>query len=158
MDVVNDQTGAVIPGATVTITDPKTKDFSNCPKRQWRRIPIQQSTRRHLRHNRPAAADSNFSTLTLSDVRVKLNEVTDVPTVLQPGEATASVTVSAGGAELVDTTSLNLRKISTRDRSWIWPKPGGRRHLQSRADFSKRCQQRRCWSRHRRFSRRSTTT
>jgi hypothetical protein len=33
---------------------------------------------------------------------VKLNEAeTDVPTVLQLGEATASVTVSAGGAELV---------------------------------------------------------
>ncbi len=43
-------------------------------------------------------------------MRVKLNEVTDVPTVLQPGETTASVTVSAGGAELVDTTSLNLAK------------------------------------------------
>jgi hypothetical protein len=43
-------------------------------------------------------------------VRVQLNQVTDVPTILQPGETTASVTVSAGGAELVDSTSLNLSK------------------------------------------------
>ena len=45
--------------------------------------------------------DSNFSTLTINDVLVKLNEVTDVPAVMQPGEATASVSVLAGGAELV---------------------------------------------------------
>ena len=108
--IVKDQTGAVIPGATVTITDPNTKTSQT----------IQSGSGGEYQFNNLLAAiyvitvqsppDSNFSTLTISDVRVKINEVTDVPTVMQPGEATASVTVSAGGAELVDTTSLNLSK------------------------------------------------
>ncbi len=33
--IVKDQTGAVIPGATVTITDPNTKDIANNSERQW---------------------------------------------------------------------------------------------------------------------------
>ena len=108
--VVTDQAGAVVPNATVTITDPKTKNSQTA----------QSGSQGDYQFNNLLAGtyvitvqpppDSNFSTLTLNDVRVKLNEVTDVPTVLQAGAATASVTVSAGGAELVDTTSLNLAK------------------------------------------------
>jgi hypothetical protein len=107
---VTDQAGAVVPGATVTITDPKTKtsqtaETGNTGQYQFNNLPVGT----YVITVQPPA-DSNFSTLTLNDVRVKLNEVTDVPTVMQPGEATASVTVSAGGAELVDSTSLNLAK------------------------------------------------
>ena len=108
--VVTDQAGAIVPNATVTITDPKTKNTQTA----------QSGSQGEYQFNNLLAGtyvitvqpppDSNFSTLTLNDVRVKLNEVTDVPTVLQVGAATASVTVSAGGAELVDTTSLNLAK------------------------------------------------
>ncbi|HET6976388.1 MAG TPA: carboxypeptidase regulatory-like domain-containing protein [Pyrinomonadaceae bacterium] len=107
---VTDQTGAVVPGATVTITDPKTKtsqtaESGNAGEYQFNNLPVGT----YVITVQPPSS-SNFSTLTLNDVRVKLNEITDVPTVLQPGEATASVTVSAGGAELVDSTSLNLAK------------------------------------------------
>jgi Carboxypeptidase regulatory-like domain len=107
---VTDQAGAVVPGATVTITDPKTKtsqtaQSGNTGQYQFNNLPVGN----YVITVQPPA-DSNFSTLTLNDVRVKLNEITDVPTVLQPGETTASVTVSAGGAELVDSTSLNLAK------------------------------------------------
>ena len=108
--VVKDQTGAVIPGATVTITDPNTKTSQTAQSGsggEYQFNNLQVGT--YVITIQPPS-DSNFSTLTLNDVRVKLNEVTDVPTVMQPGEATASVTVSAGGAELVDTTSLNLAK------------------------------------------------
>ncbi len=108
--VVKDQAGAVIPGATVTITDPNTKasqsaESGSAGEYQFNNLLVGT----YVITVQPPA-DSNFSTLTLNDVRVKLNEVTDVPAVLQPGEATASVTVSAGGAELVDTTTLNLAK------------------------------------------------
>src|SRR5262245_21443385 len=106
--VVKDQTGAVIPGANVTITDPNTKTSQTAQSGgggEYQFNNLQVGT--YVITVQPPA-DSNFSTLTINDVRVKLNEVTDVPTVMQPGEATASVTVSAGGAELVDSTSLNL--------------------------------------------------
>jgi len=107
---VKDQTGAVIPGATVTITDPNTKISQTAQsgsqgEYQFNKLLVGTYT---ITVEPPSG--SNFSKLTLSDVRVKLNEVTDVPTVLHPGETTASVTVSAGGAELVDTTTLNLSK------------------------------------------------
>jgi type 1 fimbria pilin len=107
---VTDQTGAVVPGAIVTITDPKTKTSQTAQsgsggEYQFNNLPVGT----YVVTVQPPS-NSNFSTLTLNDVRVKLNEGTDVPTVLQPGEATASVTVSAGGAELVDSTSLNLAK------------------------------------------------
>ena len=107
---VTDQTGAVVPSAIVTITDPKTRtsqtaETGNTGEYQFNNLPVGT----YVITVQPPA-NSNFSTLTLNDVRVKLNEITDVPTVLQPGETTASVTVSAGGAELVDSTSLNLAK------------------------------------------------
>lgn len=108
--VVRDQTGAVIPGATVTLTNPNTKTSQSAESGSTGEYQFNNLLVGTYVITVQPPADSNFSTLTLNDVRVKLNEVTDVPTVLQPGEATASVTVSAGGAELVDTTTLNLAK------------------------------------------------
>lgn len=93
-----------------------------------RQLPSQIRTQRHRRLRKAEAeantssticwlartvqppSGSNFSTLTVNDVRVKLNEVADVTNVLQPSETTASVTVSAGGVESVDTTTINLAK------------------------------------------------
>jgi Carboxypeptidase regulatory-like domain len=108
--VVRDQAGAVIPGATVTITDPNTKTSQSAQSGSAGEYQFNNLLVGTYVITVQPPADENFSTLTLNDVRVKLNEVTDVPTVMQPGEATASVTVSAGGAELVDTTTLNLAK------------------------------------------------
>ena len=93
--VVTDQAGAVVPDATITITDPKTKlsqtaQSSSSGEYQFNNLLVGTYV-----INVQPPADSNFSALTLNDVRVKLNEVTDVPTVLHPGETTASVTVSA---------------------------------------------------------------
>src|SRR5258707_9134705 len=111
--VVKDQSGAVIPGAAVTITDPNTKtsqtiETGNSGEYQFNNL----LTGTYTITVQPPSG-SNFSTLTTNDVRVRLNDITDVTNVLQPGEATASVTVSAGGAELVDTTSINLSKDFT---------------------------------------------
>src|ERR1700752_1166061 len=108
--VVTDQTGAVIPGASVTITDPRTKTSQSVESGNGGEYQFNNLLVGTYEMTVAPPAGSNFSTLTLKDVRVKLNEVSDVTTVLQPGEATASVTVSAGGAELVDTTTLNLSK------------------------------------------------
>jgi len=100
----------VVPGATVTITDPKTTTSQSAQSGAGGEYQFNNLAAGVYTIKVQAAAGSNFSALTLNDVRVKLNEVTDVPTVLQPGEAEASVTVSAGGAELVDTSTINLSK------------------------------------------------
>ena len=108
--VVTDQTGAVVPGASVTITDPNTKTSQTAVSGNGGEYQFNNLMAGTYTMTVQPPSGSNFSTLTINDVRVKLNEVTDMTTVLQPGEAVASVTVSAGGAELVDTTSLNLSK------------------------------------------------
>jgi len=108
--VVKDQTGAVIPNATITLTDPKTKTSQTAQSGSAGDYQFNNLQVGTYQITVQPPADSNFATLTLNDVRVKLNEVTDVPAVMQPGETTASVTVSAAGAELVDATSLNLAK------------------------------------------------
>ena len=108
--VVKDPAGAVIPGATIKITDPKTTTSQTTESGSGGEYQFNNLQVGTYVITITPPADSNFSALTLSDVRVKLNEITDVPAVMQPGEPTASVTVSAGGAELVDPTSLNLAK------------------------------------------------
>ena len=108
--VVKDQTGAVIPGATVTITDPNTKGSQAAQSGSVGEFQFSNLLVGTYTITVQPPSGSNFSTLTVNDVRVRLNDLTDVPIVLQPGEATASVTVSAGGAELVDSTTLNLSK------------------------------------------------
>jgi hypothetical protein len=52
----------------------------------------------------------SFKKLTLNDVRVNLNQTTDVPVALQVGVQTETVEISAEGAELVQTTTTNLSK------------------------------------------------
>ncbi|HKE57800.1 MAG TPA: carboxypeptidase regulatory-like domain-containing protein, partial [Pyrinomonadaceae bacterium] len=112
---VKDQSGAVVPNATVTITDPNTKNSQTAQSGgggefQFNNLLVGTYT---ITVQTPSGA--NFSALTMNDVRVQLNQVTDVTAVLQPAEASASVTVSAGGVELVDTTSINLaRDFSSR--------------------------------------------
>ncbi len=108
--VVADQSGAVIPGATVTITDPSTKTSQTAQSGSGGQFQFNNLLAGTYTITVQPPSGSNFSTLTVNDVLVKLNDITDVSAVLQPGETTASVTVSAGGAELVDTTTLNLSK------------------------------------------------
>src|SRR5581483_4909641 len=53
---------------------------------------------------------TNFKTLNLSNVRVVLNQTTDVPTNLVVGGAGETIEISAAGAELVQTTTTDLSK------------------------------------------------
>ena len=108
--VVKDQTGGVVPNARVTITESKTKNAQT----------FQTGSGGEFQFNNLLVGDysvaveppesSNFGKLIINDVRVQLNQVTDLTAVVQPAEQQAAVTVSAGGVELVDTTSINLSK------------------------------------------------
>ncbi len=105
--IVADQTGAVVPGARVTITSVATNtsqstQTSDGGEYQFNNLQVGEYTLK--------VEGTNFKTLTLSDVQVELNQTTDVPTQLQVGLAGEVVEVSAGGAELVDTTTTNLSK------------------------------------------------
>ena len=53
---------------------------------------------------------TSFKTLTLSDVKVQLNKINDLSAQLTIGAIGETVTVTSGGAELVDTTTANLSK------------------------------------------------
>ena len=113
--VVTDQSGAVVPNATVTIMASNTKTSQTAQSGSGGEYQFNNLAVGPYTVTVQPPSGSNFGTLTLSDVRVQLNQVTDVQAVLQPSEAQASVTVSASGAELVDSTTINLsRDFSSR--------------------------------------------
>ncbi len=105
--VVKDPTGAIIPNAKVTITDKKTSNT----------FTSQSSADGEFRFGNLLIGEyqiniesASFKKLTLNDVRVVLNQTTDVTATLQVGIQSESVEVSAEGAELVQTTTTNLSK------------------------------------------------
>jgi hypothetical protein len=106
--VVTDQNSAVVSGAQVTLTRKSTGgtqtsqtnssgqfEFSNLQPGEDYNVSVEAQ---------------NFKNLSLTDVKVSVNQTTDLPVQLVPGLVTESVTVTAGGVELVDTTSANLSK------------------------------------------------
>jgi hypothetical protein len=105
--VVKDPNGAVVEGATVTITDPAKKTTTTATTSSSGEFQFSNLLPGTYSLKIEAA---NFSPLNLDDVRVQLNQTTDLPIELQVGGATATVNVSAGGAELVDSTTMNLSK------------------------------------------------
>src|ERR1041384_5203290 len=103
--IVTDPNGAVVPNAKVTITQKSTNvssttqttgageyEFKNLLPGNDYSITIEAQ---------------GFKTTTLSDVNVQLNQTTDLPAQLQIGTVGETVEVTAGGAELVDTTTQN---------------------------------------------------
>jgi len=105
---VTDQNGAVVSGAKVTLTRKSTGgtqttettssgqfEFTNLLPAEDYSVSVEAQ---------------NFKSVSLTDVRVSVNQNTDLPVQLSPGQLTETVTVTAGGAELVDTTSSNLSK------------------------------------------------
>jgi hypothetical protein len=106
--LVTDQTGAVVTGANVTLTRKATNisvtqqtsgsgtfEFTN----------IQPGTDYTVK-----VEAANFKATELTDVSVTLTQATDLPVQLAPGAVTETVTVTAGGTELVDTTTSNISK------------------------------------------------
>jgi hypothetical protein len=106
--VVTDQNGAIVPGAKVTLTKKSTNtsttqqtsgsggfEFTNLPPGSDYAVTVEAA---------------NFKLLELTDVSVNLNQATDLPAQLSPGAVSETVTVTAGGTELVDTTTTTLSK------------------------------------------------
>lgn len=105
--VVKDPNGAVVPGARIAITNKATN----------RSQTTQTSGEGEYDFSSLAPGDysitieaPSFKTLALSDVRVELNQTTDVSAQLEVGIQTETIEISAAGAELVDTTSTTLSK------------------------------------------------
>ncbi len=106
--VVSDPNGAVVPGAKVTITRKSTSES---------RTTTSSDSGNFQFDNLQPGADylitveaANFKKAEVSDVAVQLGKAADVPVLLQTGQLTETVTVSAGGAELVNTTNADLSK------------------------------------------------
>jgi hypothetical protein len=105
--IILDQSGAVVPGAKVTIKHKSTNVEST----------VQSSGRGEYQFNDLIPGEytlkvekGSFRSVSLDNVRVELNQTTDISTQLQVGVATEVVQVSGGGLELVDTTTSNLSK------------------------------------------------
>ena len=105
--IVQDATGAVLSGAKVTITNKQTNVSAT----------TQSSGQGEYRFNdllpgeyTLTVENQGFKKLTLNDVRVELNQTTDVPAQVQIGATNEVVEISAGGTELVDTTTTTLSK------------------------------------------------
>ena len=106
--VVTDPNGAVVVGAKVTLgqkstNTPRTAQTSDSGQFEFNNIPVGDDYT-------ILVEAANFKSLTLTDVKVQLNQITDLPAQLTVGAVGESVTVTAGGAELVDTTTNNLSK------------------------------------------------
>lgn len=105
--VVRDTTGAVIPNAKVTILEKTTNkstttNGADSGDFEFKNLPVGDY--------KMTVEAKDFKTLTVDDVRVQLNQTTDIPVGLSPGLATETVDISAGGAELIDSTTTNLAK------------------------------------------------
>ncbi|HKE58371.1 MAG TPA: carboxypeptidase-like regulatory domain-containing protein, partial [Pyrinomonadaceae bacterium] len=106
--VVTDQNGAVITGANITLTRKSTGNTQTTQTNNSGQFEFS---------NLLPAADynlsieaQNFKNMALTDIRVSVNQATDLPVQLSPGQVSEVVTVTAGGVELVNTTSANLSK------------------------------------------------
>jgi outer membrane receptor protein involved in Fe transport len=106
--VVTDATGAVVPNAKVTLSRKTTGgsqtaqtsssgqfEFSNLQPGDDYTVSVEAA---------------NFKILSLTEVRVSVNQTTDLPAQLEAGAVSETVTVTAGGTELVETTTANLSK------------------------------------------------
>lgn len=106
--VVTDQNGAIVPGAKVTLTKKATNTSST---QQTSDSGNFEFTNLLTGNDYTITIEApSFKTLTLTDVNVSLNQATDLPVQLVAGAVTETVTVTAGGTELVDTTTANLSK------------------------------------------------
>lgn len=105
--VVNDVNGAVVPNAKVTITKKSTNESKTT---QTTGSGTFEFTNLLVGDYTVTVEAPNFKSLTLNDVHVQLGQATDLTAALQPGAISESVTITAGGTELVDTSTANLSK------------------------------------------------
>ncbi|MDQ2936483.1 MAG: carboxypeptidase-like regulatory domain-containing protein [Acidobacteriota bacterium] len=106
--VVTDQNGAIVPGAKVTLTKKSTNTSST---QQTSGSGAFEFTNLQPGDDYTVKIEAeNFKAAELTDVRVSLGQATDLPAQLAPGSVSETVTVTAGGTELVDTTTTTLSK------------------------------------------------
>jgi hypothetical protein len=105
--VVTDPNGAVVPGAKVTITRKSTSEAKETTTSDSGNFQFDQLQPGDYTITVEAA---NFKKAEINDVTVQLGQAADHPVQLQTGQVTETVTVSAGGAELVNTTNSDLSK------------------------------------------------
>jgi hypothetical protein len=106
--VISDPNGAAVTNAKVTITkkatgSSNTTQTSSSGQFEFTNLPLGND------YEVTVEAQS-FKTLTLSDVKIQLNQITDLSAQLTIGAIGETVTVTSGGTELVDTTTANLSK------------------------------------------------
>lgn len=109
--VITDPNGAAVTNAKVTITKRSTQTSNT----------TQTSGSGQFEFNNLLVGEdyevnveaAGFKILTLSDVKVRLNQITDLSAELTIGTIGESVTVTSGGTELVETTTANLSKSFT---------------------------------------------
>ena len=105
--VVKDPNGAVVTGAKVTITNSQTNVSATTQSGDAGEY---QFSNLLVGSYKMTVEAPNFKTLTLNDVKVQLNQTIDIPASLTVGATGETIEVSAGGAELVDTTTTTLSK------------------------------------------------
>ncbi len=114
--IVNDTNGAVVPNAKVTITKGSNNESHT----------TQSSGSGAFSFDNLLVGDdysvsveaTGFKTTTMTDVKVQASQAADLIVALQAGAISESVTITAGGAELVNTTTSNLSK-GFRDRQVV---------------------------------------
>ncbi|HEX8499019.1 MAG TPA: carboxypeptidase regulatory-like domain-containing protein [Pyrinomonadaceae bacterium] len=105
--VVADPAGAAVPNARVTITSKQTNQSQSA---QTNDSGEYQFNNLLTGYYSVTVEGQSFKTTTLNDVRVQLNQTTDLPVQLQVGLQNETVEVSAAGAELVNTTDNTLAR------------------------------------------------
>jgi hypothetical protein len=106
--VISDPNGAAVADAKVTITKKSTSISSTTQTTSSGQFEFSNLL---LGNDYEVTVEAaNFKTLTLSDVKVLLNQVTDLSAQLTIGAIGETVTVTSGATELVDTTTANLSK------------------------------------------------
>jgi len=105
--VVTDPNGAVVAGAKVTITRKSTSEAKETTTSDSGNFQFDQLQPGDYTITVEAA---NFKKAEVNDVTVQLGQAADQSVQLQTGQVTETVTVSAGGAELVNTTNSDLSK------------------------------------------------
>src|SRR6201988_211953 len=106
--VITDPNGGAVTNAKVTIRKKSTKtttptQTTGSGQFEFKNLPLGED------YEVTVEADG-FKPLTLSDVKIQLNQITDLSAQLTIGAIGETVTVTSGGAELVDTTTANLSK------------------------------------------------
>ena len=109
--VVTDPNGAVVPNAKVTIT--KKSNNNTFTTQSSDRGTFEFTSLLSGSDYTVTIEAQSFKVLTLTDVNVSLNQITDLPAQLTLGAIGETVTVTTAGSELVDTTTNTLSRAFT---------------------------------------------